>query len=165
MSPQRRRVALTTALPAQPAEAPANGAAGLAAGQWEQLRAADLRFAGIANRLIVANAPLCDHLMPATGMVLHAIGQYPANDRPSARLAFGFEAPVSVEAVVPESAAGRAGVRANDGIAAIGGVALDCRPSRKARHRAPRAMLSSASLPRCRQASRSCSIWSARADA
>ena len=114
-------VALTAAMPAHPEEAPANGSAA----PWEQLRAANLRFAGIAVRLITANAPLCDRLMPATGMLLHAIGQYPVADRPGARLAFGFEMPVSVEAVVPGSAAERAGVRANDGIAAVGGVTLE----------------------------------------
>lgn len=91
------------------------------AGFYRALRAADLRLATIGHRLAVANAPLCDRLSPAPGLVLHAIDQYPAADRPAARAAFGFPVPVAVEAVVAGSAAARAGVRDDDGVVAIGG--------------------------------------------
>src|SRR3546814_6917236 len=39
--------------------------------------------------------------------------------RDAARRTFGFETPVAVEAVVPQSAAARAGVRADESVAAI----------------------------------------------
>lgn len=90
----------------------------------ETLRAADLRLATIGHRLVIANAPLCDRLSPAPGLVLHAIDQYPAAEQPAARAAFGFSAPVAVEAVVAGGAAAKAGVRADDGVVAINGKPL-----------------------------------------
>lgn len=90
----------------------------------EALRAIDLRLATIAQRLITANAPLCRDTVPATGMILHAETQYDAASLPAARQAFRFATPVSVEGVVPGSPAAAAGIRANDGLAAIGSQTL-----------------------------------------
>lgn len=87
------------------------------------LRDLDSRLAGVMQRLTVANAPLCRDRSPATGLLLHAIDQYPADSVGTVRAVFGFAAPVSVEAVVAGSPAARAGVRANDGVLAINGVA------------------------------------------
>lgn len=90
----------------------------------ETLRAIDLRLATIAQRLVTANAPLCRDTVPATGMVLHADSQYGGAEQVAARQVFGFATPVAVEAVVPGSPAAQAGVRADDGLAAIGSEAL-----------------------------------------
>src|SRR3546814_7868561 len=81
------------------------------------LRAADLRLATIAHRLMVANVALCDRRAGATGLVLHALDSYDSGIRDAARRTFGFETPVAVEAVVPQSAAARAGVRADESVA------------------------------------------------
>ncbi len=54
--------------------------------------------------------------MPATGLVIIAIDQYP----PELRKKFGLVTPVEVEAVVPGLAADRAGLRAGDRLLAIG---------------------------------------------
>lgn len=93
-------------------------------GFHESLRGADARLAAIGFRLATANAPLCDRLQPATGMVVHGLGQYGGAERERARVAFGFESAVAVEAVVPDSPAARAGVRADDALIAIDGSAV-----------------------------------------
>lgn len=95
-----------------------------AASPYTALRDADARLAAIAYRLVTANAALCREQQPVTGMVLHAIDQYPAADMAAVRAAFAFPAPVAVELVVPRSPAARAGVDANDGLAAIDGTLL-----------------------------------------
>jgi PDZ domain len=87
----------------------------------ERLRQADLRLAAIGYRLATANAPLCDDVAPVTGIVFHAIDQYGADEQAVARTAFGFDTGVAVEAVVPGSAAARAGVRADDSIVSVNG--------------------------------------------
>ncbi|WP_430636251.1 PDZ domain-containing protein [Sphingomonas hankookensis] len=87
----------------------------------EALRAADLRLGAIGYRLATANAPLCTDLAPVPGMIVHAIDQYAVEEQATARKAFGFATGVAVEAVVPGSAAARAGVRANDSIVSVNG--------------------------------------------
>lgn len=76
----------------------------------EIVRQADLKVATIGERLAIANAALCRRTPFRTGLVLHDIRQYPPEDQQAARKAFGFEGPVAVEAVVPGSAADRAGI-------------------------------------------------------
>ncbi|RIA47088.1 peptidase M48-like protein [Hephaestia caeni] len=112
-------LALTTAtVPAPLAAAPLPDVSGQEAA-LAGLRAADLRLATIAHRLMVANVALCDRRAGATGLVLHALDSYDSGIRDVARRMFGFETPVAVEAVVPQSAADRAGVRADESVAAI----------------------------------------------
>ena len=96
----------------------------IAPGFHEALRAADGRLAAIGHRLAIANAPLCDRVQPATGMVVHALSQYGGNGREAARRAFGFRTPVGVEAVVPGGPAERAGIRPDDGLVAVGDVGV-----------------------------------------
>lgn len=98
--------------------------AGLSVESLEVLRGYDQRLATIGWRLATANAALCDAQAPATGAVLHAITQYDTATEPAARRAFGFATPVAVETVVAESPAARAGLRANDAVAAIDGQPL-----------------------------------------
>ncbi|HVI98830.1 MAG TPA: M48 family metallopeptidase [Sphingomonas sp.] len=88
------------------------------------LRAADLRLATIAYRLMTANLALCDRRAGATGLVLHALDSYDSGVRDAARRTFGFESPIAVEAVVPQSPAAAADIRANDSVPAIGATAL-----------------------------------------
>jgi hypothetical protein len=87
------------------------------------LRDQDALLAGIVSRLSTANAALCDRQMPSSGAVLHAANQYsPALEQPVKTL-FGFEAPLSVELVLPASPAAAAGLRANDGVLSVAGIA------------------------------------------
>lgn len=109
-------VVLSVAIAASTAVAPAASETA----SLEALRAIDLRLATIAQRLVMANAPLCRDTVPATGMVLHAESQYGGTEQPAARQAFGFATPIAVGGVVPGSPAATAGLRANDGLAAIG---------------------------------------------
>ncbi len=86
---------------------------------FEALRAADLRLATIAYRLTTGNAALCDRRQPQIGMPIHALTQYGPSARGAASKAFGFEAMIGVEAVVPGAPADRAGIRPNDSLVAI----------------------------------------------
>jgi len=81
----------------------------------DELLAQDARLAGVAEALLGANAPLCRRLMPLTGLVIHSRDQYAGSEE--ARFANG---PVAMALVLPGSAAERAGIRAGDGLAAIG---------------------------------------------
>ncbi len=114
--PRILRILLPLALLA--AAAPDNGAA------LEALRAQDARLATVAWRLVTANAALCRERQPGTGLVLHAIDQYPAGTASAAYAVFGFPTPVAVEWVVPGSPAARAGIVENEGVAAIAGTPL-----------------------------------------
>lgn len=93
-------------------------------GFHEALRDADRRLATIGHRLATANATLCDRLQPAAGIVVHALAQYGAGERDAARRAFGFDTPVAIETVVARGPADRAGVRPDDGLIAVNGVAV-----------------------------------------
>lgn len=88
------------------------------------LRAADVRLASVASRLVISNVALCAKTMPATGAIVQALDQYPVALRPAASSELGFAAPVAIEAVVTGSAADRAGLRAGDGILAINDLEL-----------------------------------------
>ncbi|HEX8384111.1 MAG TPA: M48 family metallopeptidase [Sphingomonas sp.] len=103
--------------------APTLAAQATAPGFHEALRAADARLAAIGHRLALANVSLCRERQPAVGVVIHALGQYGVADRDAARRAFGFETPVAVEAVIAGAPAAVAGVRADDGLIAVNGVA------------------------------------------
>lgn len=94
------------------------------AGFFPALRAVDARMAAIGYRLATANALLCDRLAPTPGIALHALGQYEPEMRSGARTAFGFAAPVALEAVVPGSAAARAGLAEDDALLAVNGARL-----------------------------------------
>ncbi|WP_312488904.1 M48 family metallopeptidase [Sphingomonas sp.] len=96
---------------------------------FQAMRDADLRLATIAWRLATANAPLCRDTAPTPGIVVHAIDQYDPGVRKSLPALFGFEGPVAVEAVVPGSAAAKAGVAANDTIEAVNGRPFSVRPA------------------------------------
>jgi hypothetical protein len=91
---------------------------------FARLRDVDRRMATIAWRLQIGNAALCDELAPAPGIAIHAIGQYDPGMRAEARAAFGFAAPVAVEAVVAGSAAAQGGLVDDDGLLTVNGAAF-----------------------------------------
>ncbi len=87
---------------------------------WSALEREDVRLARIAERVMVANASLCDILMPATGMILHSRDQYRegvADDRFA-------DGSLAISSIVPHSPAARAGLRRDDVILAINGLAV-----------------------------------------
>lgn len=84
---------------------------------WSALQAQDLRLARVADRIQSANAALCVEQMPVTGLILHSADQYRAGAA-EGRFAQGR---IAVAAVVPGSPAEAAGLRADDGLVAIGG--------------------------------------------
>jgi hypothetical protein len=89
---------------------------------FRALQAADLELATISYRLATGNVALCQLRQAQFGMPLQALTQYDPGQRADARSAFGFATVVVVEAVVPDSPAAQAGVRAGDSLLAIDGV-------------------------------------------
>lgn len=89
--------------------------------QWDALAREDVRLAGIADTLLRANANLCNHTMPITGLILHSSDQY-RDGAASGRFANG---PVTISALTPQSPAARAGLLPDDAIVEIGGHRTD----------------------------------------
>ena len=97
------------------------------------LQALDLRIATLGNRIAVQAAPLCPDKAPQTGLLLHSLGQYAPAVRPMMAADFGVQPLPTVEAVVPGSAADKAGLRAGDAIAMVNGMPMPRGVSDKAR--------------------------------
>ena len=93
-------------------------------GVLDGLRAADLRLATIAYRLMAANVALCDRRAAGTGLVLHGLDTYDADIRSAARRVFGFVTPIAVEGVVVGSPAAEAGLHRDESIAMVDGAAI-----------------------------------------
>lgn len=83
------------------------------------LQAEDMRLAMIAEKMLAANVPLCRRTMPLTGMIVHTRDQY--SEPPSGWFNNGG---VEVLAVLPGSPSALAGLRPNDALLAIDGVAV-----------------------------------------
>lgn len=90
----------------------------------EQLHITDVRVAAIGYRLFTRNADRCAVQMPATGLLLHSLGQYSIAAQPVVLAMTNVPSPIAVLAVVGQTPAARAGVQAGDGIEAINGVPL-----------------------------------------
>jgi beta-barrel assembly-enhancing protease len=88
------------------------------------LQQMDARVAALAGRLALKNAALCPVKEPQRGFLMHHIGQYDPDMRDAARQAFRLGGRVEVLAVVPDSAAERAGLRVGDALVALNGVML-----------------------------------------
>lgn len=97
---------------------PVAGEAGIA-----DLRAGDLRLATIADRLARAAVARCPERVGATGLVVSTADQFDATGRASLTVALGLGGTAGVVAVVPGSAAERAGVRAGDRLVRVDGEA------------------------------------------
>jgi hypothetical protein len=89
-----------------------------AAGAPGTIEEADLRLLAIAERIQVANAPLCDRRSPALGAVLQSQDQFSPGGDP------GFEAPVAFAALLPSSPLAQAGLAPGAGLIAIDGRAI-----------------------------------------
>lgn len=126
-------VALSALLLAMPGRAPATPVPVAEKsddrGLFLAMRDADLRLGTIAWRLATANSAICPDRVPTPGLLIHAIDQYDPAVRKDLPATFGFDGPVAVEAVVPGSAAARAGIAANDAITAIDGKAVVLNPA------------------------------------
>lgn len=86
---------------------------------FEAIRSVDADIAAVGWRLATANAALCDRQEPGLGLLLHTPEQYASGFRDAAIRHFRFEGPVGVEAVLPGSPAGAAGVRRDDTLLGI----------------------------------------------
>jgi hypothetical protein len=85
------------------------------------LQAMDLRVAAIGHRIARANVAICPRTMPLSGILVHSIDQYSVAARPAAAATFGLGTEPMLLAVVPGSAAARAGLQAGDEIVSIAG--------------------------------------------
>lgn len=87
------------------------------------LQLLDQRMNAIGYRLVEANTPFCADKIAQAGLLLHDIDQYP--EQAVARFALGFDSPVAVNAVAPDSAGAAAGFMPGDDILAINGVKVE----------------------------------------
>jgi hypothetical protein len=91
------------------------------------LQLLDQRLNAIGYRLAEANTLYCPNKTAQTGLLLHDIDQYP--DQAVARFALGFDGPVTVIAVAPDSPGAAAGLLPGDDLLAINGVTIEDIPS------------------------------------
>ena len=84
-------------------------------GAVSELERQDRRLAVISDRILAANAELCEERMPVTGMVLHSRDQYSTLPSPDPFAA----GPLAVASVIQGGPADRASLRAGDIIVAI----------------------------------------------
>ncbi|MEL1250341.1 M48 family metallopeptidase [Aurantiacibacter gilvus] len=86
---------------------------------WAEVEEQDLRLARVAERIMIANAALCNQTMPITGLILHSADMYGegvAEDR-------FVNGPLAIASLLPGSVAANAGLQRDDAIVAINGVA------------------------------------------
>ncbi len=88
------------------------------------LRAADYRVASVVHRIAERGGAHCPASHPLTGLLLHHLSEYAGADHAEAVRRFGIDKGPGVLAVVPGSAAARAGVAAGDLLLAVNGVKM-----------------------------------------
>lgn len=88
------------------------------------LAAQEARLATMAYAMATASSSVCSHPEMMTGMILHDLTQYRPDRRSEVSRAFGLQAGFGVLQLVPGSAAVRAGLRIDDEIVEVGGVAV-----------------------------------------
>lgn len=96
------------------------------------LRAKDEKVARIGFALATGNAPYCDKVTHATGLLLHDLATY--GDAARLRAGLGLSGDIGVQAVVPGSPAAIAGIAADQTVEfvageAVGEIPTDGRPS------------------------------------
>lgn len=91
------------------------------AGALSALREADARVAAVAWRLQTANRALCRDAVALPGFSVETLGQYAVGERAEATAEFGLADLPQVSAVVPGSAADKAGLREGDVLLAVDG--------------------------------------------
>lgn len=114
--------ALFCAVPSLAAENPKSGIKSGTIAALKHLQALDQRMNAIGYRLVAANEPFCETKSARAGLMLHAIGQY--GDQAAARLALGFDGPIAVNAVAPDSPAAKVNLAPGNGIQAINDLAI-----------------------------------------
>ncbi|ROT96875.1 hypothetical protein EB810_02750 [Altererythrobacter sp. FM1] len=114
----KRAFACFLAIAAPIAGSPAHAAIEEDRQALSELQAGDLRLQTVGWRLAQANAPFCIHAHPAIGLLLQDMANY--GDPDAMRAAAGITGDIAVEAVVPGSPAGEAGLAPNDEILSIG---------------------------------------------
>jgi len=93
----------------------------------EEIRKADFRVNAVAFRLLTANADLCSRKSPASGMLIHALSDYPSRSRADVGVGLALSRAPGVLAVAPGSPAALAGIHAGDLVVSLNGKEL--RPS------------------------------------
>ncbi|WP_325282141.1 M48 family metallopeptidase [Sphingomonas sp.] len=88
---------------------------------FEALRAADVRLQRIGEGLATANVALCHRRQPALGIALHGPDQYLGDAKAAAIAHFSFSTDLGIAGTVPNGAAERAGLAADDSIISIAG--------------------------------------------
>lgn len=83
------------------------------------IREDDYRVARIGYRLGLAGAPLCPEPYPLTGLLLQHLAEYSAEDRAQAAELYGLDRGPGVLAVIEDSPAARANLRAGDVLLAV----------------------------------------------
>ncbi len=89
----------------------------------KNLQLLDQRLNAIGYRLVRASTPFCVNKIPQTGLLLHDIEQYP--EQAVAQFALGFDGPITVIAVAPDSPGAGAGLLPGDDILAINGKRIE----------------------------------------
>lgn len=92
------------------------------------LQQLDVRVATLAHRLAVANAARCPDKVAVSGLLLHALGQYAPDQREAAKAEFQALNRVTALAIVPGSAAAKAGLQEGDELSWINRVAVAIPP-------------------------------------
>lgn len=88
------------------------------------LRALDARVATIGHRLATASRDLCAGQVWRAGIVVHDLAQYGGADRAAAQRLFGLGDGPAVLALAADGPAARAGLRPDDRLVALDGVAV-----------------------------------------
>jgi beta-barrel assembly-enhancing protease len=89
------------------------------------MRELDRQVATIGHRMAVAARDLCVRRQGQYGFAVHDLSQYGAAHRPAAIRAFGLDRGPAVLALAQGGPAEAAGLKADDVLVAIGGVAID----------------------------------------
>jgi len=111
------------------------------AGALSALRVADAKVAVVAWRLQTANVAMCKNAVLLPGFSIETLDQYSESERANAVAELGFGDLPQASSVVPESAAGKAGLKSGDAIIAIDGMRLPRTVSRKAGYTRTAAMV------------------------
>lgn len=89
---------------------------------FTELRAKDEKVARIGFALATGNAPFCDRLTPATGLLLHDLATYGNAD--ALRTGLGLSGDIGVQVVVPGSPAALAGITPDQTVEAAAGLTV-----------------------------------------
>lgn len=115
-------VALIVATPLFAQQVPEAGFNSETISAFKRLQLLDHRLNAVGYRLVDGNAPFCSDKTAQSGLLLHDVDQYP--DQAVARYALGFDGPVAINAIAPDSAGAAAGLLPGDDILAINGIKL-----------------------------------------